>query len=334
MRGTGRRGTAILAAVVLAASVLGGCAGGSGATVAPVPAPGWTPIAPMLQPRYLFGASAVNGRIYAAGGLGGTGGGQFANDVEVYNPLSNSWAVDGPFTSPRYSFGLAGIGNTLYAVGGETLAGGTVSTVEAYDTLSHTWAAKRSMNIARGSPGAAAINNVLYAVGGRELYVETKPTDKSNALEAYDPATDVWTSKAPMPTPRMTSAVAVVNNILYVIGGIGASGASLTTVEAYDPATNTWTTKAPMPTARHFMAAAVVNNSVYVIGGVHFTGPQGSDVLALVEAYDPAANTWTTMPPMPSPRYGLAAAVLGSVVYAMAGDFNGPVVNTVEAYTP
>jgi serine/threonine-protein kinase PknK len=219
---------------MLAASGLGGCGGGS-AAVAPGPAQPWAARAPMLLPRYLFGASAVNSRVYAVGGLGKSdnSGGPFANDVEVYDPSTNTWTVDGPFPSPRSAFGVAAIGNVLYAVGGGLLLGGVVNTVEAYDTSAHVWTAKRSMNTSRVRLGVVAINNIVYAVGG-----------------------------------------------------------------------------------------------------VHFTGPEGPDVLALVEAYDPAANKWTTMPSMPAPRYGLAVAVVGNVAYAMAGDFNGPVIDTVDAFTP
>ncbi len=67
--------------------------------------------------------------------------------------------------------------------------------------------------------------------------------------EAYDPATNTWTTKAPMPTARDGLAAAVVNNKVYVIRGIKWVH-NLSINEEYDPATNTWTTKAPMPTAR------------------------------------------------------------------------------------
>ena len=45
-----------------------------------------------------------------------------------------------------------------------------------------------------------------------------------------------------MPTARWDGASAVVNNILYTIGG-GLNGSEVNVVEAYDPATDTWTTQ-------------------------------------------------------------------------------------------
>jgi N-acetylneuraminic acid mutarotase len=325
---------AVLGAVLaLTASALGGCGGGSTA-IAPVRAPTWSARAPMLQARVLFGADVVNGRIYAIGGWGSdftaSHGAHYVDDVESYDPSTNTWTVESTGTSPRYGFSVAAIGNVLYKVGGDSICCDEAYAVDAYDTSSHTWMSKAGMSASRTEFGAVAINNVLYAVGGLHFIDPFAGPAKvvTNTMEAYDPSANTWTSRASMPTARRSIAVGVVNNILYVIGGFGASGV-LSTVEAYDPVTNTWTTKAPMPTARAGMALGVVNNVLYVVGGNTAGG-----VVNTVEAYDPATNTWRAMPPMPTPRDELAAAVVGNVVYAMAGETNGQPLITVEAFTP
>jgi hypothetical protein len=38
-----------------------------------------------------------------------------------------------------------------------------------------------------------------------------------------------------------------------------------------------------------------------------------------VEAYEPATNSWTTLPSMPMPRHGLAGAVIGARFYLISG---------------
>ena len=81
-----------------------------------------------------------------------------------------------------------------------------------------------------------------------------------------------------MPTTRGNLAAAVVNNIIYAIGG---GGVYLATNEAYDPVANTWSTKTDMPTARGSLGAAAVNNIIYAIGGAT------NGLLSTVEAYDP-----------------------------------------------
>jgi N-acetylneuraminic acid mutarotase len=69
-----------------------------------------------------------------------------------------------------------------------------------------------------------------------------------NTVEAYDPATDTWKTKTPLPTPRY-GPVGVVNGILYAVGGVSKGSGIISTVEAYNPTTNTWIMKAPMPVA-------------------------------------------------------------------------------------
>ncbi|MFL5494797.1 MAG: Kelch repeat-containing protein [Gemmatimonadales bacterium] len=50
-----------------------------------------------------------------------------------------------------------------------------------------------------------------------------------------------------MRTAQGYHAAAVVNGVLYAVGGYDS--AALTGVEAYAPGTNTWTAKAPLPRA-------------------------------------------------------------------------------------
>ncbi len=140
-------------------------------------------------------------------------------------------------------------------------------------------------------------------------------------VEAYDPAGDVWTTKASMPTPRARLGVVAVGNIIYAIGGRSAAGLS-PAVEAYDPTTDAWAAKAPMPTPREGLAVAVGNGKIYAIGG----RGDGGAVLNVVEEYNPGTNTWATKMPCPTPRYGIAAATLapfGSDLIYVPGGLDG-----------
>jgi N-acetylneuraminic acid mutarotase len=106
------------------------------------------------------------------------------------------------------------------------------------------------------------------------------PIGSLKTVEAYNPATNTWTSRADMLTPRHSFGVAAINGILYAVGG--DDNADLVKLEAYNPATNTWSPKADMPTARRGLGAAAINNVVYVVGGFDATG-----ALATLEAYQP-----------------------------------------------
>jgi len=98
--------------------------------------------------------------------------------------------------------------------------------------------------------GTAEAGGKLYAAGGYGF--GAYPNDLAT-VQAYDPATDTWTTRAPMSTARYGSAAATINGLIYVVGGI-QDVYMLGTLEVYDPVTDTWTTKAPMPTPRAMLS--------------------------------------------------------------------------------
>jgi hypothetical protein len=83
-----------------------------------------------------------------------------------------------------------------------------------------------------------------------------------------------------MPTPRYLFAVAVANQLLYVVGGHKGSGGNVPTtteyatpvdvVEAYDPIRNAWTTQTPLPGNRNFVGLGSINGTLYAVGGVRW----------------------------------------------------------------
>nr|MBA3967078.1 hypothetical protein [Nitrospirales bacterium] len=102
----------------------------------------------------------------------------------------------------------------------------------------------------------AALNGKIYVVGGFEesglgnfLNFAITPS-----LEKYEPATNTWTTRSPMPIGLHHAGIGVAGGKLYVIGGYTQSGLSVwhpgATVYAYDPAMDIWTEHAPMPTPR------------------------------------------------------------------------------------
>src|SRR5262249_9580354 len=107
--------------------------------------------------------------------------------------------------------------------------------------------------------------------------------DNLDVVEAYDPATDRWTTRAPMPSKRGGLASAVLGGKIHTFGGERAGGV-FDNHEVYDPATNSWTTGAPMPTWRHGLAAVTADGRIYVIGG----GPRmGFAQTSVVEVWTP-----------------------------------------------
>jgi|ERR1022692_3466260 len=74
---------------------------------------------------------------------------------------------------------------------------------------------------------AAVANGILYASGG------SINGGFLNTVEAYNPATKAWTTKASMPTARYGLAAGVVTRILYAVGG--NNGNVVHAAEAFTP---------------------------------------------------------------------------------------------------
>jgi hypothetical protein len=152
---------------------------------------------------------------------------------------------------------------------------------------------------------------------------------------------DSWVSKAPMHEARTALGAAAVNGKIYAIGGNNGRAVSATN-EEYDPGTDTWTYKTPMPTPRYAFGIAVYQNKIYCIGGENYDSvPSGDDGYpnfntwheytpsAVNEVYDPATDTWQTLSPMPTARFGVEACVVGDRIYIVGGGSN-----QTEVYDP
>jgi N-acetylneuraminic acid mutarotase len=290
----------------------------------------WTTKAPMPTARYALGMGAIDGIIYAVGGVTSTT--PFAT-VEAYAPATNTWTTKASMPTARHRLAVGVVDGVLYAVGGIGSGGATVplATVEAYNPVTNSWATKTSMPTARFDMAVGVVDGILYAIGG---IGSGGGADMLATVEAYDPATDTWTTRTSMPTARFGQGVAAINGKLYAVGGASNApgGGQFATVEAYDPLTDTWTTKASMPATRHLLGAEVINGTLYAVGG---DGPANT-LTARVDAYDPGADVWVTKASMPTARAFLGVSVVNLMLYAVGGA--GPTTftasRTVEAYQP
>ena len=75
-----------------------------------------------------------------------------------------------------------------------------------------------------------------------------------------------WQQGTAMPTARSELAAAVLDEKIYVAGGMGHFG-GITAFEAYDPSSDQWAELAPLPERRHHLALAGLDGRIYAIGG-------------------------------------------------------------------
>jgi len=187
------------------------------------------------------------------------------------------------------------------------------------DLVENSWASKASMRQARSDLGVAAVNGKLYAIGGstRKGGPEEYTGGYVGTNEEYGPATDIWTLKASMPTPRSNFHLEVVHNKIYCIGGETESGTNTQANEVYDPSTDTWETKTPLPTPRVSFATVVFNNRIYVIGGlVRQANPKA--YTGVTEVYDPVSDKWEKKAAMPNASFPETCVVINGKIYVIS----------------
>jgi N-acetylneuraminic acid mutarotase len=231
----------------------------------------WSSAASLPRKMDHVGAAVYNGKLYV---VGGTSDYIRSNKLFIYDPVSDKWTQGKPMPTARSALTTQVIDGILYAIGGQDFNGLQVNTSEAYDPKTDTWTSKAPMPTARHHLTSGVVDGKLYVFGGRTGYSNSSSTYVNlNSNEMYDPISDTWTSKAPMPSNRSGLAAATSEDgKIYVFGGedaLTASAMIFDNNEKYDPKTDKWTSEAPMPTARHGLAAVFDNitKKIYVIGG-------------------------------------------------------------------
>ena len=297
----------------------------------------WVRLAPFPQLAEEISGAAAAGKMYVFAGLAPVW--KPLGMVYEYDPASNAWTKKKPMALPSHHVASTEYHGKIYVFGGfvlpESGSPGWVPINNAweYDPTADTWKALTPMPSKRGSVLAAVVDNKIYIIGGattipgsKETAVfPTHPHMSVGTVEEYDPLANTWRERSAMPTPRNHAAIGVVNGKIYVIGGrVGAAfigfASDISVVEEYDPAADQWSgPRSRMPIARSALGAGVYGGRIYVAGG-EYQDPHMMATFRAVEAYDPATNTWTEMPPMPVSRHGLAVGVIGNRLHVVSGD--------------
>ena len=137
-----------------------------------------------------------------------------------------------------------------------------------YDPVRNKWGARRSAPHFHRSGAAGVIGGKLYVVGG------FRGAQSVADLDVYDPATDSWTTRAPMPTAGGAIGTALEGK-LYVLAGTNAY--------VYDPGTNTWKSIAKPASGHDGVVRVVINGKAKLLaigglGGPNFDQPSNTEV--------------------------------------------------------
>lgn len=218
------------------------------------------------------------------------------------DPISGKWQRLPPmpnvFVEDEAKKGLAAIPHRMWSMLG--------SSIKIADVIMKWFIRKDALDqMPFCGCSIGAVDGCIYALGG---------FSKASAMKSvwrYDPVTNSWTEGSPMSVGRAYSKTGVLNNKLYVVGGVtrGRGGLNpLQSAEVYDPHTGTWSQLPNMPFAKaQVLPTAFLADLLKPIatGMTSYRGrlfvPQSLYCWPFFvdvggEVYDPDINSWLEMP--------------------------------------
>ncbi|XP_053452137.1 kelch-like protein 33 isoform X2 [Nycticebus coucang] len=211
----------------------------------------WEEMAPLHQARSLFPLVVLDGQLYA---LGGRDNGVALNSVETYNPELNVWRPAPALPAPCFAHAAAVLEGRLYMSGGCSGTGQYLASLLHYDPkLEKPGTLLSPMGVPRAAHVMAALGGQLYVAGG------LGETGDLLSFETYEPKTDSWTQLAPLPSPHVGAAGAVLQGEFLVLGGYSHQTYALShLVHAYCPGLGRWLCLGTLPRPRAEMPACLL----------------------------------------------------------------------------
>jgi N-acetylneuraminic acid mutarotase len=270
----------------------------------------WNTKEPMSQARAGLGVVAVDGKIYAIGGI--ADGHVLAGTNECYDPVSDKWVTLEPMPTPRAYFAIAVYQNKIYCIGGTTYnERGTwdiCAVNEVYDPITNSWSNKTSFPYAARWLHAQTMDGQIFVMDSTKLFV-------------YDPIKDTWFTKTNMPVIPASDLVTVgISDKIMVTCRCLAGVAVEQKVMIYDTKTDKWNERENGPTRIDDGIAGEMTTGLYTPKRVYvFFG----DLDTLV--YDTSDDSWSSAKAMPTNRRHFGVAVVDDIFYIIGGfHFNNP----------
>ena len=233
------------------------------------------------------------------------------------------WLERAPMPRPRAGLIQGAIGSRMIVAGGsywESDRKFRSDRTDTFDPTANQWTAGQPLPSPRSDAACAVVGDTLYVFGGGH---DGEPTD--DVLAFRD---DAWTLvHLKLPEPRINGFAVTLGGRIYVAGGMtraGAAPAISATIWSWDPAsTDGFRVHAPIPgRARMSFGIAAHGGRIYLFGGF---GDSGADDDNLDEAlvFDPAADAWTSLPPLPVARRAWWAHSAGDAILLLGGYTTG-----------
>ena len=294
-------------------------------TASPAPAgpPGrWVGRAALPLPRSeMAWATQWAGRIHIVGGYGE--GRVDRAYHHVYDPGEDRWFNGAPLPRGANHVAVAADADRVYALGGFIEQNRNPDhNAYAYDVASDRWDKIAPLTRPRGAAAAVVLGGRIHLIGGA-----SEPTMERASVgwhEVYDPQADRWSVLKALPGARDHVGSLAHDGRIHIVGGRFNTFEYNTGLHhVYLPDRDTWQERAPLPTVRSGHGLVDYRGRFFAMGGEAGVVERGqitqARVFGQMESYDPAADTWQSHAPMPTPRHAVGAVAIGDWIYVAGG---------------
>ncbi|MBU0512073.1 MAG: LuxR C-terminal-related transcriptional regulator [Chloroflexi bacterium] len=223
----------------------------------------WETLTPKPVPVADVHAGVIGGKIYVPGGRLANGG--VTNILAIYDPRSDAWTEGSPLPVALSAYALAAFEGRLYLFGGWD-GEKYVDSVYGYDPTLDQWRSLPPMPTPRGFAGAVAAGGKVFVIGGFDGQ-QALTTHEVFFPDREGGAAPLWEQQAaPLPAARYAMGVAVVADVIHIVGGLGEVYDYISV--AYFPRDDRWQAfETPPNDVGALIGIVSVGSYLYVIGG-------------------------------------------------------------------
>jgi N-acetylneuraminic acid mutarotase len=237
-----------------------------------------------------------------------------------------SWVRRADMPVARSETPAAVLDDLVYVAGGF----GAGAHADRYDPAANTWTRLADLPVETNHPGIAAFQGQIVVAGGYSM----DGASAHQGMWVHRGDADRWETIGELPKPIGAFGFVAVNDELYLVGGAlnSLNGDPSAATWRWLPRTGQWEKRAPLSHAREHMAVVGVGGLIYAVGG-RAHGRDSDELGSAVERYDPVADAWEVLAPLPHPRSGLNGAAACQSAIAAGGETSRNVFATVQYLT-
>jgi N-acetylneuraminic acid mutarotase len=223
----------------------------------------------LSKPRRLMAATAINNKIFFAGGYEEMSPNNYpvSNLVEICDLSTNSWSVN-TLTESRVHLSATTLGSKIYFAGGINGLNAATKTVDVYDNSTHTWSTF-NLQEPKAAMSSIAVDNKIYWAGGVSENMPV-PTGFTWVLTSQVEIKDINTGNStitclfqPNYWPWNNAAVQKNDKIVFFTGP--NINAVQNKFDIYDTSTNSWSIGVLPQNIEGTIIS--INNTIYVSSG-------------------------------------------------------------------